>query len=191
MFPGGGRHFLNISGKLPRAGAKRGLELATVGAIASPPMEPKASGVGTKNTLEGGLSGPYKRALQGVQRSGLAAAAPVTGAVAGVDTGGSRQNWSTISLSPLCIQTRAPLHHSKAGTVRKHASTCWALDQSLGHWNHAERLRESPSVDSETTQTDLIVGTPEGGRKRQAKKDSSVGQSPCACPSQKNLFHPA
>ena len=88
------------------------------------------------------------RALQGVQRGGLVAAAPVPGTDAGVDTSGSWNNWSAIAASHLRPQMRALLQQSKAGMGGKRTSTCQAVAQSLGRWGHMGRLCESPSAAS-------------------------------------------
>ena len=119
------------------------------------------------------------------------AAAPVPGADAGVDTSGSRNNWSAISASHLRPQMRAPLQQSKAGIGGTHTYTRQAVAQSLGCWSHVGRLCESPSAASETNQSDFIVGTTEGGRKRQAKKNISLGQRPRARAYQQILRDPA
>ena len=52
MLPDGGRHFPNITSKLPWAGAKKRATLATDAAIASPPAVAKASDVGPRNPSE-------------------------------------------------------------------------------------------------------------------------------------------
>ena len=69
-------------------------------AIAEEHRIPTKGGDGTRAPTEERCSILSERTLQGAQRRGLAAAAPVTRASAGRDVSGACPNWATIAAFP-------------------------------------------------------------------------------------------